>query len=452
MEKYEMLPTEENLMKTLLKDTIGRNKDIVYFYNILQAQNFASTIALDGRWGSGKTFFVNQIKMLINALNPSSVMEDEVRESITTSLSLTDREDEYSSIAVFYDAWENDNDTDPIFSLIYEITKQLSVDFSLSDRSVLKTAGAIIEALSGHHVNEILEVLTSDDPFTKFQREKNTVERIKDFFSKLLEERGNRLVIFIDELDRCKPTFTVKLLEQIKHYIFDERITFVFSVNLEQLQQTIKHYYGADFDSCRYLDRFFDLRIAMPPADTDRFYNELEFESSYYVDIIAKRVIGIFNFELREITKFYSQVKAAVYKPTHENGRNDFVFPDEKGQQFILMIIVPLMIGLRIADVSKYEDFVNGKDVQPLKELFDTEKEFTFLAYMLNGDESFEKEEGKRLVTESDMIDKLYEAIFIKDYSGREYRTSMGQYWFSKESKKFAINASNMMTDYAMLN
>ena len=41
MEKYEMLPTEENLIETLYKDTINRNKDIVYFYNILQAQEFA---------------------------------------------------------------------------------------------------------------------------------------------------------------------------------------------------------------------------------------------------------------------------------------------------------------------------------------------------------------------------------------------------------------------------
>ncbi len=112
----------------------------------MQAQNSASTIALDGRWGSGKTFFVNQIKMAINALNPSSDMKDEVRDSVITSLSITNREDDDSSIAVYYDAWENDDDTDPVFSLIYEITKQLSVDFSLSDKSILKTAGAIIEA------------------------------------------------------------------------------------------------------------------------------------------------------------------------------------------------------------------------------------------------------------------------------------------------------------------
>ena len=59
-----MLPTEENLTETLYNDTINRNKDIVYFYNILQAQESASAIAIDGRWGSGKTFFVRQTKKL----------------------------------------------------------------------------------------------------------------------------------------------------------------------------------------------------------------------------------------------------------------------------------------------------------------------------------------------------------------------------------------------------
>lgn len=50
-----MLPTEENIIETLYNDQINRNKDIVYFHNILQAQESASAIAIDGRWGSGKT-------------------------------------------------------------------------------------------------------------------------------------------------------------------------------------------------------------------------------------------------------------------------------------------------------------------------------------------------------------------------------------------------------------
>ena len=453
MKKYEMLPTEENLIETLYNDTINRNKDIVYFYDILQAQESASAIAIDGRWGSGKTFFVKQTKMVINALNPSSTMDEETKAKATIKLpfSKDDGENENCSIAVYYDAWENDNDTEPVLSLIYEITKQLSIDFSLSDISIVKTAGAIIEAISGHNVNGIKDALTSEDPFTKFKEEKDIEQKIKDFFSCLLADRGNRLVIFIDELDRCKPTFAVHLLEQIKHYIYDDRITFVFSVNLEQLQHTIKNYYGVDFDSCRYLDRFFDLRISMPPANMEKIYIEIGLESRYYVDIVTKRIIKMYNFEVREITRFYSQVKAAVYEPTHDNKKYDFMFPDGKGRQLILMYIVPLLIGLRIVDISKYNNFVSGRDIEPLKELLDIDENNHLLGNMLNRDESLKKEDGKKVVTREEMIKRFYDAVFVNQYNRDNYSTTLGQYEFSKESKTLALNAANMMSNYVEL-
>ena len=453
MKKYEMLPTEENIIETLYNDPINRNQDIVYFYNILQAQELASSIAIDGRWGSGKTFFVRQTKMVINALNPSSTIDEETKAKATVRLPFpkNDEENENYSIAIYYDAWENDNDTEPVLSLIYEITKQLSVDFSLSDISIVKTAGAIIEAISGHNVNGIKDALTSEDPFTKFKEEKDVEQKIKDFFASILAERGNRLVIFIDELDRCKPTFAVHLLEQIKHYIYDDRITFVFSVNLEQLQHTIKNYYGVDFDSCRYLDRFFDLRISMPPANMEKFYSEIGLESRYCVDIVTKRIIKMYNFQLREITRFYSQVKAAVYEPTHDNKKYDFSFTDGKGRQIILIYIVPLLIGLKIADISKYDQFINGHNSEPLKELFDFDNDNRLLENMLNRDESFTKEEGKTLITTDEMIDKFYNAIFVDQYDGRKYNTTLGQYEFTKESKGFAISASSMLSRFAEL-
>ena len=73
--------------------------------------------------------------------------------------------------------------------------------------------------------------------FRKRKSNSSFEQKIKDFFAIILAERGNRLVIFIDELDRCKPTFAVHLLEQIKHYIFDDRITFVFSINFTYIRQ-----------------------------------------------------------------------------------------------------------------------------------------------------------------------------------------------------------------------
>ena len=78
---------------------------------------------------------------------------------------------------------------------------------------------------------------------------------------------NERLVIFIDELDRCRPTYAVKLHERVQRFFDNEKITFVFSVNLLELRNTIKKFYGANFDGDRYLDRFFDVIIPIPDPD-----------------------------------------------------------------------------------------------------------------------------------------------------------------------------------------
>ena len=189
----------------------------------------------------------------------------------------------------------------------------------------------------------------------------------------------------------------------------------------------------------------------MSPIDLDKFYSQLGLESRYYVDIVTKRVIKMFNFELREITRFYLQVKAAVYEPTHNSSQYDFSFSDGKGRHIILMYIVPLLIGLKIADISKYDDFVNGRDIEPLIKLFDMDEENRLLENMLNRDESFEKAEGKKLVTQEEIIKRFYDAIFVNQYNGSKYSTILGQYEFSKESKPFALSASSMMSNFAEL-
>lgn len=80
----------------------------------------------------------------------------------------------------------------------------------------------------------------------------------------IVTEEAQKLVIFIDELDRCRPTFAIETLERIKHYFDDERIIFVVSVNKEQLIHTISKFYGASFDATAYLNKFFDMNIYLP--------------------------------------------------------------------------------------------------------------------------------------------------------------------------------------------
>lgn len=454
MNSFELIPTEENLIQTLNQDLLKRNKDLVRFYDLILAQEGAVSIAIDGSWGSGKTFFVKQSMLLINAKNPMSDMDNEKKERIVYALPFPQKAEDIPGnydVAVYYDAWENDNDTDPVLSLVYEIIKQLGINYTFDDNSnAFKLAGSVLEALTGRNVSGIIENLKSENPLTKIKEEKDLNENIKNFFTELLVERGNRLVIFIDELDRCKPSYAVHLLERIKHYLCDERITFVFSVNLGELQHTIKHYYGNTFDACRYLDRFFDMRLSLPPADKTAFYGEMGLDSSYGLEKIARKVIDMYNMELREATRFYRQVKTAVYKPTHDSKDWNFVFPDGKAKYLLAMYITPILVGLKIVDISLYNEFVNGNNSKPLMDIYKESDLGDWLcSKLLNANESYEKKEGKMLVTVEQKLQDLYKAIFVTDYTNGVYYTMIGDYEFDRNSKYFVLSIESMLSAYA---
>lgn len=454
MNSFELIPTEENLIHTLNKDLLKRNKDLVRFYDLLLAQEGTSSIAIDGRWGSGKTFFVKQSMLLINAKNPMSDMDDEKKASIVYAIPFPEKSEdvpENYNVAVYYDAWENDNDTDPVLSLVYEIIKQLGINYDFDDNgNIFKLAGSVLEAFTGRNINSIIENLKSENHLTNIREEKDLHEDIKNFFTELLVERGNRLVIFIDELDRCKPSYAVHLLERIKHYLCDERITFVFSVNLGELQHTIKHYYGNTFDACRYLDRFFDMRLSLPPADKTAFYREMGLDSGYILEKVSRKVIDTYNMELREATRFYRQVKTAAYEPTHDSRKWDFGFSDGKGKKLLLMYITPILVGLKIVDISLYNDFVNGKNSKPLMDIYkESDLEDWLCSGLLNRDEAFEEIEGKTLVTVEQKLQSLYEAIFVTEYTNGVYHTMIGDYEFDSNSKHFVRSIESMLSVYA---
>lgn len=67
MKAYDLKPSPKNLTETYCTDAIGRNADLFRFISILDSIEDSCSIALDGNWGSGKTFFVKQAKMVFHA-------------------------------------------------------------------------------------------------------------------------------------------------------------------------------------------------------------------------------------------------------------------------------------------------------------------------------------------------------------------------------------------------
>lgn len=71
------------------------------------------------------------------------------------------------------------------------------------------------------------------------------------------------ITIVIDELDRCRPTYAIKVLEELKHLFDVPGVAFVLGMHGQQLGHSVTAAYGAGFDSQAYLRRFFNRRYAL---------------------------------------------------------------------------------------------------------------------------------------------------------------------------------------------
>lgn len=378
MELLDERPTNENIFEHFKQNTIYRNEMLFNFIRALNAIDNNCTIALDGKWGSGKTFFVKQAKMILDSYNSYFCEPDEKKmEIIEQQLQKAIGEQNTVAFApfvtVYFDAWENDNDVDPLLSMIYVIAKTLGSDFNLKAEKKIEIKDFIYAIASSsdkfiwRSVGKMIEMLQSEDLLEKVSQEEDMRIKIKNFLGSLLPEIGDKLVIFIDELDRCSPSYAVRLLERIKHYFENENIIFVLSLNTTELESTVKKHYGEEFDACRYLDRFFDLRMSLPEANIKNYLKSIGYQpqSRYYFDI-ATVVIEHFNFGLREITRYIRFVRVAI-TPNQINIEHDNNAPDRReGLVFCLSVLVPYLIGLRMDNSHAYNGIVEGKDFSKL--------------------------------------------------------------------------------------
>ena len=86
----------------------------------------------------------------------------------------------------------------------------------------------------------------------------------EEAFSLAEEHNDLPLVVLIDELDRCRPTYAIELLETAKHLFSVDRIVFVLCLDRMQLTHSIRAVYGSDFNADGYLRRFFDIDYQLP--------------------------------------------------------------------------------------------------------------------------------------------------------------------------------------------
>jgi len=426
--KYDVLePTEDNIKNTIDSDSIGRNEALSKFVTLIASIDRNFSIAVNAPWGEGKTFFVKQAKMLIDGK-----CENVNRRDIENG----------NYISVYYDAWKNDNDVDPILSLIYEIKDELKISGKLSTGLDLENFFlSLVNLLTGHNVGEVKSAITGEDCLKILESQKAIEAKLHEFFEDVTKERANRFVIFIDELDRCKPSFAIKFLERIKHYFRHENITFVFSVNLEQLQYTVKAYYGEGFNGLEYLDRFFDFVIKLPEIDNSkfkRFYQCDEYNN--YLGTACDYIFDTYKLSMRKRLRYYNLIRATAYNKALNGGYGS---PEGNANIFVACYIVPVLLALESYDSDKYKECVSGNDITPF-ELFKNSSVYGsgFSRLILKGDEHYVgsiingNEENITYIEPMEKFTEVYEYLF-KEPDINHQELDIGHCRFNKSTKQY---------------
>ncbi|WMJ88902.1 KAP family P-loop NTPase fold protein [Anaerocolumna sp. MB42-C2] len=356
MKKFELSVTEENLLNTLEIDCIGRNQEIADFLMILDGIDGSVNISLDSNWGNGKTFFVKQLELLLNYYRNNT--NSRIRQIVKNSNYLKYLEMKKTFIPIYYDSWLYDDHNDPLLSIIFSIIKSGygnddAVKISKAKEKIASLATSLV-SFTGININ-FEKLIEKPETYIKSVLIEEEIKSIlKSIFNDIITEHTQKLLIIIDELDRCRPDYAVKLLEKVKHFFDDERVIFLFATNKEQLVHTIKNFYGYHFDGTTYLNRFFDFQFSLKDINVDDYIKFIDpySNSEKYFQKIMGEIGNYYKFSIRDYNIYYQK----IFKMT-----GDINSMENSGLSYLLQVFGPIILALSIKDVEKARLFLNGK-------------------------------------------------------------------------------------------
>lgn len=301
-------------------------------------------ISLDGKWGEGKTTFVRMWQGLLKEKGIPSIYIDAFQNDYT--------EDAFISIASAITSYVDQHSPESQKSSAFkDKAKKVGVRLlSWTAKIGIKAATlGIIKETDIDALSEIGDDVAADTSETIAELVKERLnthskeaeliqsfrESLSDLPANLIGNSSGRLVIVIDELDRCKPSFALEVLEKIKHLFSVKNVVFLLVMHKQQLEEAIRSVYGPNIDAHTYLQKFINVETSIPKRITNRHgrhNNDIELYIKRLLELHEITTWGDdrnivdcltplaqhFNLSLRQLEKVFTNL-AIIYSTSEEN-------------------------------------------------------------------------------------------------------------------------------------
>jgi len=265
-----------------------------------QILNNHKIIALYGNWGSGKSSI---IRTLIEKFDESRNFDENTEikrlwESFKDMFHIFKplKEKHKSILCIKFDAWEYENEENISYALLCHIVNELekNADIKFGIRTVknklLKSGAIVLKSVS---INTEYNNIGFNFNFEYNNEKYIEVENLKnglDEISRILKENNKRLIVFIDELDRCERENILKFLSSLKLFFTDgENINYICAVDKEAVAEALEHKYCDGEKAEEYLEKIFNFSFNMPKTfDVKNFIGQYEFFNNDNAEKLAK--------------------------------------------------------------------------------------------------------------------------------------------------------------------
>lgn len=364
--RIEKVPTQEAIAESISHNTAGRNEDLIDLVKLLDSIEGPYSLLLDAPWGDGKTFFVKSLVEVLKAINPRIAnMQD-------AAVSLKEIADKLEGIKTpflpfYFNAWEYDFAEDPLSALFANMAIAFDKVGFTKEWSARKCIASVIDAsLSAVHLpaiaSNMVDAFSGESLIAAYENHALLRERIDELAEQGVLKVANKLVIIIDELDRCRPDFAVRLLEQVKSLFQSDNIIVIISADSLQLSHATAGLYGPGFDSQHFIERFFDLRLTLTPADAYKVATgESLHDTMRCYDLLMRELYDAHNLTIRDYIRLHEKLAA---------GRNYCDMDDDgtMGSIVAKCLFIPLLIFIERSDTALFRMITRGVDFDALYE------------------------------------------------------------------------------------